>query len=183
MSSEDGITVRQNLQITSATKSTHKRHRRAGWCAADFGIRFATQEFLADSRLAAVARRILQIMRLSIRWAIGWAAIYAVALHVILLGLVPIAATGSTLDPFSVICHSATDTGGGVPINPGLIPGHACEHCNLCSAVAPPPAPNVALSGSMGPTRVLHVLRPVSAAPAAGLVFRPNLARGPPQFV
>jgi len=30
MSSEDGITVRQNLQITSATKSARSRHRACG---------------------------------------------------------------------------------------------------------------------------------------------------------
>ena len=71
----------------------------------------------------------------------SWVAIYAVALHVILLGLVP-AANGESVNPFSVICHSAGPAAAGeeTPGKPDLIPGHACEHCNLCSA-APPPEP------------------------------------------
>jgi hypothetical protein len=119
---------------------------------------------------------------LGIRRAVGWVAIYAVALHAILIGFVPIAANGTSVDPFSVICHSATGTPGDeAPAKPG--PGHACEHCNLCSAVALPPAPDTVLTGSMGPTRILHLLHPVATAPTDGLTFRPNLARGPPSFV
>jgi hypothetical protein len=112
-------------------------------------------------------------------------AIYAVALHVILLGLVPIAANGLTVDPFSVICHSAASTaapGDEAPSKADLIPGHACEHCNLCSAAAPPPAPDIVLIGNLMPTRLLRVLRPASHAPTAGIAFRPNFARGPPRF-
>ena len=46
-------------------------------------------------------------MRGLARQVTSWVAIYAVALHVILLGLMPIAANGAAVDPFSVICHSA----------------------------------------------------------------------------
>ena len=111
-------------------------------------------------------------------------AIYAVALHVILLGLVPIAANGEIVNPFSVICHSAGPVAAGdeAPGKPDLIPGHACEHCNLCSAAAPPPAPDIVLIGNLMPTRLLRVLRPASHAPTAGIAFRPNFARGPPRF-
>lgn len=124
-------------------------------------------------------------MRGLARQVTSWVAIYAVAMHVILLGLIPIAANGAPVDPFLVICHSAVSAavpGGEAPGKPDLIPGHACEHCNLCSAAAPPPAPDIVRVGDLGPTRLLHVLRPASHAPTAGIAFRPNFARGPPRF-
>ena len=123
-------------------------------------------------------------MRLLLLRGVTLLAIYAVALHVILLGLVPIAANGEIVNPFSVICHSAGPVAAGdeAPGKPDLIPGHACEHCNLCSAVAPPPAPDLVLIGNLMPTRLLHVLRPVSHASDAGIALRPNFARGPPRF-
>jgi hypothetical protein len=62
------------------------------------------------------------------------------------------------------------------------VPGHACEHCNVCSAAAAA-APDVVLMANLVPTRLLEVLHPASAAPNAGNAFRPNLARGPPLFV
>jgi hypothetical protein len=110
-------------------------------------------------------------------------AIYAVALHVILFGLVPIAANGEIVNSFSVICHSAGPAAAGdeTPGRSDLIPGHACEHCNLCS-VAPPPEPAVLPIGRLLPTRLLQVLRPASHTPSGGVAFRPNLARGPPRF-
>ena len=40
----------------------------------------------------------------------SWVAIYAVALHVILLGFMPaIANASATVDPFSMICHSGAE--------------------------------------------------------------------------
>ena len=110
-------------------------------------------------------------------------AIYAVALNVIFLGLAPAGPAAAT-DPFSVICHSiAAAAGDEAPAKPGLLPGHACEHCNLCSATAPPPAPDVALVIALRPALILDVLRPVSAPRRAGLTSDPKLARGPPRFV
>jgi hypothetical protein len=121
-----------------------------------------------------------------LRQGLSWLAIYAVAMHVILVGLVPFAATAAaTIDPFSVICHAAVPSGAAGDETPGkgdLAPGHACEHCNLCSAAAPPPAPDVALFANMAPVRVLHILRPVSALPRAAVTSDPKLARGPPQI-
>ena len=95
----------------------------------------------------------------------------------------PIAANGDIVNPFSVICHSAGPAGAGdeTPRKPDLIPGQACEHCNLCGT-APPPEPAAVLIDNLLPTRLLQVLRPASHAPSAGVAFRPNLARGPPRF-
>jgi hypothetical protein len=119
-------------------------------------------------------------MRRILRRGVTLLAIYAVALNIIFLGLSPLGA--SAVDPFSVICHSVTTQGDEAPQS-GLIPGHACEHCNLCSAVAPPAAPDVALALDLGPARILHLLRPASAAPRIGVTSDPKLARGPPRFV
>jgi hypothetical protein len=120
-------------------------------------------------------------MRRMVRRGVTLLAIYAVALNVIFLGLSPLGA--SAVDPFSVICHSVAGTQGDEAPQSGLIPGHACEHCNLCSAVAPPPAPDVVLATDLGPARILHVQRPASAAPRIGVTSDPKLARGPPRFV
>ena len=114
-------------------------------------------------------------MRLLLRRGVTVLAIYAVALHVILLGLVPIAANGEIVNPFSVICHSAGPAAAGdeTPGKPDLIPGHACEHCNLCSA-APPPEPAVVLD------RQSSADAPVAGA-APGIAYAVRRRRLPPQ--
>ncbi|HEX5210253.1 MAG TPA: DUF2946 family protein [Pseudolabrys sp.] len=119
-------------------------------------------------------------MRLFFRRAVTILAIYAVAMHVILLGLTQIAVTGQTVNPITVICHDATP-GDEAPGKPDLAPGQACEHCNLCG-VAPPPEPATASIGQLLPARLLHVLRPASQVARMGIAFTPNLARGPPRF-
>ena len=120
-------------------------------------------------------------MRSGWRKIIGVLAIYTVALHVVLVGLIPFAAAATSTDPLSVICHSvpagaAGDQDQGVPQ-----PGHACEHCNLCTALAPPPAPDTPLAGNLAPARVLQVLRPLSTSAHTSLAANLKLARGPPQ--
>lgn len=119
------------------------------------------------------------------RQVTSWVAIYAVAVHSLLAGIAPaVAAAPDGVDPFSVIClHDANAASPSDRQPAGLMPGHACEHCNLCSAAAPPPAPGIVLIGNLAPARLLEVLRPASHAPRAGIAFRPNLARGPPLFV
>ena len=125
-------------------------------------------------------------MRMNVRRAVSWAAIYAVALHVVLLGFAPVISGGLVAgDPFSIICHSdaqAFARANQTPGSPDHVPGHACEHCNLCSSSVPSPAPN-GLIGTVLPLRVMHVLRPILSAPRVGLASDPKLARGPPQIV
>ena len=125
-------------------------------------------------------------MSLGLRRTVTLLAIYAVALHGILLGLAPIGASASSqFDPFSVICHSVAPgdaAGDETPDKANFIPGHACEHCNLCSASAPPPPPDVALIGHLLPTRVLSVLRPATMIARPSATSDPKQARGPPQF-
>jgi hypothetical protein len=115
---------------------------------------------------------------------LSWVAIYAIAMHTLLTGIAPVfAADQDSADPFAVICLHDAGSGAPAGLPSGLVPGHACEHCNLCSAVAPPPAPDLVVFGNLLPTKLLQVLRPASAPPGAGVVYRPNLARGPPLFV
>jgi hypothetical protein len=126
---------------------------------------------------------LLRIMRPARRRFLSLLAIYAVALHTIFLGFAPIgAAAAAATDPFSVICHSVTpaEQSGGQAGH--RLPGHACEHCNLCSASEPPPAPTVALTVTMAPARIYHLLIPVSAPPRTGIASDPKQARGPPRF-
>jgi hypothetical protein len=128
----------------------------------------------------------LHIVRMGLRRAVSLAAIYAVALQTIALGIAPMAsgAGGSVAgDPFSVICHSDAQTvapAEQTPDTPDIIPGHACDYCNLCTAAAPPPTRDLALFGRLLPARVLHGLRPLSTTVRTGTTSDPKLARGPP---
>jgi len=115
---------------------------------------------------------------------VSWLACFAVAMHSILLG-VPQAATGAPVDPFSVICHSeapAASPSEQTPASPVSAPTHACDHCNLCSAMAPPDALDAVLAGQLTPAKLLQVLRPATAATRAGIANNPNRTRGPPSF-
>ena len=125
-------------------------------------------------------------MRTGLRRAVSLAAIYAVALHTIVLGIVPMASdAGGSVggDPFSIICHSDAQTvapAEQTPDTPDIIPGHACDYCNICTAATPPPTPGLALFGRLLPARVLHVVRPLSTTVRTGVTSDPKLARGPP---
>src|SRR5882672_2373455 len=106
---------------------------------------------------------------------LSWVAIYAVAVHTLLTGIGPAFATAQeNADPLSVICLH--DAGAAVPADQqpaGLLPGHACEHCNVCSAVTAA-VPEIVLIGNLLPPRLLRVLHPASAAPNADVAYRPN---------
>jgi hypothetical protein len=111
-------------------------------------------------------------------------AIYAIAMHTILWGAGPLTATPA-LDPFSVICHSVAPAGladQNAPVAPDRAPTHACDHCNLCSAIAPPAELDYVLAGQLAPAPLLQLLRPVSTAARSSLAITPKLARGPPTF-
>ena len=120
-------------------------------------------------------------MRAGIRRIAGVAATIAISLHTILwAAVVPFAAP--TVDPFTVICHSeASAPADQTPANGILPPAHACDHCNLCSTIAPP-VPLNALSAILAPAHVLQVLRPFVITPHRDVAADPKLARGPPAF-
>jgi hypothetical protein len=123
-------------------------------------------------------------MRTGVRQIVSLVAICAVALHSLLFGVAPMLVGGSAgSDPFAIICHSDAQTvtpAEQLPDTPDIIPGHACDYCNLCTAAAPPPTPGLALFGRLRPARVLHVLRPLSTTVRTGVTSDPKLARGPP---
>jgi hypothetical protein len=122
-------------------------------------------------------------MRASIRRFLSVVAIFAIVLHTLLWAAVAPLIAAPTLDPFSVICHSeAPGPGDQIPNHGPLAPAHACDHCNLCSAIAPP-VPNTALATHFEPVRILQVLRPVHIARHNDLTADPKLARGPPAIV
>jgi hypothetical protein len=111
-------------------------------------------------------------------------ALYAVALQVILLGFLPVSpGVGAPIDPFAIICQTtgpAAQPGEPPPGKLNFIPGRAIDHCNLCIAAAPPPAPDVAVAVDFASARVLHVFRPVSVLTRTRPTSNPKLTRGPP---
>jgi hypothetical protein len=120
---------------------------------------------------------------MGVRWAVSLAVIYAVALHAILLGVLPVPAGNfGAGDPFSFICHSDTQAPAEqAPSRPDIIPGHACDHCILCSASTPPALDSV-LTGQLAPMRLLQILQPASTLVRSHLAITAHLARGPPNF-
>ena len=123
-------------------------------------------------------------MSLIWRRSVTLLALYAAALHVILLGFIPvIPGTFGPLDPFAVICETT-----GPAANPGepppgklhFLPGRAVDQCDLCSAAAPPPAPDLAFAVDFGAARLLHVFSLLSTPARSGFIFHAKLIRGPP---
>jgi hypothetical protein len=109
-------------------------------------------------------------------------AIFAIALHTLLWAAIAPLIAAPSVDPFSVICHSeASGPADQSPNHGPLRPANACDHCNLCSAVAPP-MPGLVLVAIVEPTRVLQVLRPVNMLRHHAIAADPKLARGPPVF-
>ena len=124
-------------------------------------------------------------MRARIRRGISVTAVIAIALHAILWGAIASQATGAP-DPFSIICHSGLDAASAdqATDQSHLLPAHACDHCNLCSAATPPAAPaaDATLLGRLAPADVLLVLRPTNVARRDSVAATSHSARGPPSF-
>ncbi len=118
-------------------------------------------------------------MQTGTRRITGVAATIAIALHTILWAAVaPFVAPA--VDPFTVICHSeASAPADQTPVNGAPPPAHACDHCNLCSAITPPVPLNTP-SVTLAPARVLQVLRPAAITHHRDATADPKLARGPP---
>jgi hypothetical protein len=123
-------------------------------------------------------------MRFWLRQSVTLLAIYAVALHVILLGFAPIGPAGANAaDSFGVICHAVAPSEDGTsPAAPHLIPGSACDHCNLCSATTPPTAPQTAFDFAPVPAFAAPLWRTAHTVPRPGVTSDPKLARGPPRL-
>jgi hypothetical protein len=124
-------------------------------------------------------------MRRGVKRSLGWLAIVAIALHTVLWGAMPMA-SASTVDPFSIICSSATHAALQADEVPGQIPAPAaaCDHCNLCGAAAAPSATlDSILAGQLQPARLLQILRPATGATHDGVAYSPHQARGPPHSV
>ena len=109
-------------------------------------------------------------MRASFRQVVSLAAIYAVALHAILLGVVPVfAGTSVASDPFSIICHSDAHGSAGrtgprqarYSSRPSLRPLQSLQRLGCAGTSIP------YWSGHLAPTRLLQVLQPISTRHAA----------------
>lgn len=125
-------------------------------------------------------------MRRGVKRSLGWLAIVAIALHTVLWGVATPMASASTVDPFSIICSSATHAVAQIDQVPGQVPAPAaaCDHCNLCGAAAAPAVTlDSVLAGQLQPAKLLQVLRPATGATHDGVAYSPHQARGPPQRV
>jgi hypothetical protein len=122
-------------------------------------------------------------MRAGTKQFLSIMAAIAVAIHTVMWAAITPLAAGSAVDPFAVICHSETSAPAEqAPGHGPLAPAHACDHCNLCSAAAPPLAPDTAVTARFKPVRTLRVLHPANIARHDDIAADPKLARGPPQF-
>jgi len=121
------------------------------------------------------------------RRAIGWIAVYALALQTIVGGidLIQNAASAAAFDPSAIICHGhGTDDGGAAQTPAGTGHRQACGHCALCALLAAPvPAPTAAVRITI--ERTPAVLLAPSARPAstADIASNPGKPRAPPATV
>jgi len=124
-------------------------------------------------------------MRVFLRRSVTAIALYAVALHVTLLGFLPInPGSFAPVDPFALICHTT-----GTPDAPGkpppgtwhFLPGRAIDHCNLGSDAALSPAPGIAVGIDFAWARLTHVLGPLAIPARPRIASNPRLSRAPPR--
>lgn len=123
-------------------------------------------------------------MRQGLRRSVGYLAIFAIALHTILLAAVTPIAAANSVDPFSIICHSgapAAEPADTTSKAPASTPSSACDHCNLCSATAASyDTLDDIVAGYLTPARLLQVLRPSDESGRYRVAGNPTQARGPP---
>jgi hypothetical protein len=123
---------------------------------------------------------------MSIRRVVSWAAIYAIALQTILVGILPLTDRSSIGgDTFSVICRSDNPYFAFNDIFPGGnddLVGHDCHHCALCNASVSPNPPETFIAAVL-PLVAAHVFQQLLCPPTLGVTSNPKLARGPPQTV
>ena len=127
-------------------------------------------------------REFEESMRTGTRQVLSVTAAFAIALHRCCGRLLRDGATAA-VDPFTVICHSeASGPAEQAPDHRALVPGHACDHCTLCNAAAPPATPDATVMAQLAPAEFLLVLHPVSIALRDGIAASPHRARGPPVY-
>jgi len=122
-------------------------------------------------------------MRGGIRYFSSVMAAIAVAMHTVLWAALGPLAASAAVDPSLVICHSETSAPAEqTPAPSPMLPAHACDHCNLCSAAPPLVTPDLILAARFEPVRTLQVLSPPNIARHDDVAADPRRARGPPVF-
>lgn len=119
-------------------------------------------------------------IRIFLRQALGWVAIYVIALHAVAMGFQPsFARIAMTFDP-AIICQSGGNASPGDPDKSGTPRTHSCDHCVLCNATAAPAAPNagVTITFNERPAGLQNARN--AKAPLVDVVHVPELPRGPP---
>ncbi len=122
-------------------------------------------------------------MRGWLRRSVSLLAIYVIALTAILSVAAPTA--GAAFDPFSVICHSGTDTAAATTETAPAqqSPTKACDHCTLCNAA---PVAGVAFDGFvigvLTPAKPPRATRPAVSVSRDDIGGSPRQAQGPPQL-
>ena len=118
-------------------------------------------------------------MRVWLRRSVSLLAIYAIALTTILSVAAP-ASAGAAFDPFSVICHSGTDTAAATTETAPAQPSPA----TLCNA-----APVAAIAfdgfviGVLTPAKPPRAPRPAVSVSHDDIGGSPRQAQGPPQLM
>ena len=137
-----------------------------------------------ERTFASLKGRKTAYLAMRIRRAVSWAAIYAIALQTVLLGIPPLT-NGFPIagDPFSVICRSDAQSPSSIdqmPGGDGHVGGHGCDHCILCNASVSPLPPDTLL-GTVLPISIAHGFRLALSAPTNRAALGTKLATGPPQ--
>jgi hypothetical protein len=124
------------------------------------------------------------IMRDLWRGLTALAASAALVLHLLLTALGPGTASAGydpvSFDPYAITCLSGGHgAAGGAPEQPASLPGHQCDLCVMCAAVALP-APEATSFGA-ALVHATTVIAPRVEPPHIVAFERPRPPRGPPQ--